>query len=130
MEIDDQKNSSEAGREHRATPSARMETHSQVSAAPSFTPWTGTQGAHSAFGDEFAVWREGYVGDGKNGLVASWIKSEADARLIVAAPALRTALMELLDCETNMAGCSGIKLLDAVDKARAALALAETPIEG
>lgn len=35
---------------------------------------------------------------------------------------LEAALRGLLDCETNLNGCSGIKLLDAVDAARAALA--------
>lgn len=49
----------------------------------------------------------------------------ANARLIVCAvnerEGLIAALRELLDCETNLAGCSGVKLLDAVDTARAVL---------
>jgi len=36
---------------------------------------------------------------------------------------LREALIGLLDCETNLNGCSGIKLLDAVDAAKRALAI-------
>lgn len=49
------------------------------------------------------------------------------ARLIAAAPPLYDALKELLKTETNLGGVSGIQLLDAVDKARAALALVDGP---
>lgn len=49
----------------------------------------------------------------------------ADARLIAAAPALYDALTELLRTETNLGGVSAVALLDAVDKARAALALVD-----
>ena len=52
----------------------------------------------------------------------------ANARLIAAAPALYDALTTLLDTETNLNGVSGIVLLDAVDKARAALALVDKSV--
>lgn len=51
-------------------------------------------------------------------------EAEANARLIAAAPALYDALVTLLDTETNLNGVSAVVLLDAVDKARTAIALA------
>lgn len=112
-----------------AIPSIESQATSTLSAAPAFTPGT---------------WEAPYTWDA-SGLVPNivtciarpgerWKRdtpvictlppdplNRANARLIAAAPALYAALKELLDCETNMAGCSGIKLLDAVDRARAAL---------
>lgn len=54
-------------------------------------------------------------------------KARAHARLIAAAPALHEALTMLLDTETNLGGVSAITLLDAIDKAHAALALVDGP---
>jgi hypothetical protein len=52
-------------------------------------------------------------------------QARANERLIAAAPALYDALVTLLNTETNLGGVSAIALLDAVDKARAALALVD-----
>lgn len=57
--------------------------------------------------------------------VGGYGNGAANARLIAAAPALYEALTTLLKTETNLGGVSAITLLDAVDKARAALALVD-----
>ena len=57
-------------------------------------------------------------GDDAERVVSRILTDHAHAALV---PGLVQVLRELLDCETNLNGCSGVKLLDAVDAARAAL---------
>jgi hypothetical protein len=58
-------------------------------------PWEVLRGAHSMGPDEYSVWPVGAAGDGEK-RIACWMRSEADARLVAAAPDLLAAARAIL----------------------------------
>lgn len=118
----------EVGREHRADSQAEMETHSELSAAPSFTPgpWR-VREAGAIFSEPFPPKCIAYISEMES--QTSDDEREANRCLIAAAPALYAALREaelrdhkgMPEVATHLPDCIGciahaaLKLADGQD---------------